>query len=103
MHRLPHVDDFIVPLGATPEPPASAKRFVGTMAITMIVLLVGGGYLGYRLLKGRIPFGGLVGAIGGALVVPRVAGPVVGRFLSPMATTAARDMGVGCPTCPGGS
>ena len=106
MHTLPHVDDFIVPLGATPDRPAlpaSATRFVGAMALVMIGLLVAGGYVGYRLLKGRIPFGGLVGALGGAYVLPKVAGPIVGLLLEPMARRAARDMGVDCPTCPGGS
>ena len=65
-----------------------------------LAIPVGGAILGYKLLKDRIPLGGLVGAVGGFFIVPKVAGPIIGPILKPFAEKAlAKARAAGCTSC----
>lgn len=109
--RLPMVEDFYTDLGADvpvnpalmtpPTAPAPASP-VGALLVfgLMMALPIGGAILGYKLLEGRMPLGGLVGALGGWFIVPKVAGPVLGPILKPFAEKAlAAARAKGCTTC----
>lgn len=100
--RLPMVEDFYTELGATAPAPAESKVPTGAvvMLVAMLALPIGGAIVGYKVLEGRFPFAGLVGALGGFWIVPKVVGPVLGPILKPFAEKAlAEARAKGCTTC----